>query len=74
MPKSEAGQDRQMITKGSEKYILSLMPAVDEIKSAWYVPRGSSGNQRSTIAKLGLRPGVIQRIPYETVLQTVVEQ
>ena len=53
MPKNEAGRVRQMITKGSEKYhILSQMTAVDEIKSAWYVPQGSSGNQLSTIANL----------------------
>ena len=53
MPKSEAGQIWQMITKGSEKYhMLSQMPAVEEIKSAWHVPHGSSRNQLSTIAIL----------------------
>ena len=53
MPKNEESQVRQMITKGFKKYhILSQIPAVDEIKSAWYVLHGSRGNQLSTIAKL----------------------
>ena len=52
MPKSEAGQVCQMITKGRAEYhILLQMLEVDAIKSAWYVPQTSNGKQLFIIVK-----------------------
>ena len=50
--KSEAGQVWQMIMKGSAEYhILSQIPEVDAIKSAWYVLHANNKKQLFTVVK-----------------------